>query len=84
MPITENGIKGYDDFSDAEKNILDEIRAAGRLLHDLQARVMAIAVNCEVNTAYDKDAPRWASEGKTDLQKGIACLERAISRPQHF
>ena len=67
-------IKGYRDLSEKEISLMNKIKDAGTLLGLL----------CdELNGLPDLDK-RWLSIGKTDLQKGIMSLVRAVAQPESF
>ena len=67
-------IKGYRDLSQEEIDLMNE------------AKELAVEVGklCDkIYMAVDSDK-RWASTGKTDLQKGFMSIIRAIAKPETF
>ena len=67
-------IKGYRDLSQEEIDSMNEVKAMGRALEDLVARVRA-------TPGVD---PRWVAIGATDLQTGLMALTRSIAKPTFF
>jgi len=68
-------IKGYRELSQKEIDLMNRIEtiglSLGELLEDLR------------NLGSDVDQ-RWVSVGNTDLQKGLMCLTRAVTKPEFF
>lgn len=81
-------IKGYRELSQEEIDLMNEIKEMGPQLQALINKVN------QVNSATDDEdfmelvnrsqAMRWAAEAKTDLQKGLMCLTRAVAKPEFF
>lgn len=67
-------IKGYRDLSQEEIDVMNEIKTKGAEVGELVAKL-------ESMSATDK---RWASIGKTDLQKGFMALTRSVAKPEFF
>jgi len=67
-------IKGYRELSQAEIDLMNEVKGKGAELGDLVARLRA----CE---GLDQ---RWVSIGATDLQTGLMALTRGIAKPSFF
>ena len=67
-------IKGYRELSQAEIDLMNEVKGKGAELGDLVARLRA----CE---GVDQ---RWVSIGATDLQTGLMALTRGIAKPSFF
>ena len=67
-------ITGYRDLTEAEIELMNEVKALSEKVGELVLKVQ---------TTGDIDI-RWASEAKTDLQKGFMCLTRSIARPTTF
>lgn len=67
-------IKGYRDLSQAEIDLMNEVKAEGERLRELTDRIKALPGT----------DPRWLATGVTDLQKGIMCVVRAIAKPTTF
>ena len=67
-------IKGYRDLSQEEIDLMNEAK-------ELASRVGELVEKVNLNKDTDM---RWASIGKTDLQKGFMSLIRAIAKPTTF
>lgn len=67
-------IKGYRDLTQAEIDLMNKAKAMAEQVGQLVAEVQA-------TPGID---PRWAADGKTDLQKGFMSLIRAIAQPTTF
>lgn len=67
-------ITGYHDLTQAEIDLMNEIKSHGIALDRLVGKVRA----CE---GVDQ---RWASIAATDLQTGLMALTRAVARPTSF
>lgn len=67
-------IKGYRELTQAEIDLMNEVKAKGVELGELVEKLM----NAE---GLDK---RWISIGKTDLQTGLMALVRGIAQPKTF
>lgn len=67
-------IKGYRELTQAEIDLMNEVKAKGVELGELVEKLM----NAE---GLDK---RWISIGKTDLQTGLMALVRGIAQPETF
>lgn len=67
-------IKGYRELSQAEIDLMNEIKTKGAELGDLVDKLKAAE-------ATDK---RWVSIGATDLQTGLMALTRAVAKPESF
>jgi hypothetical protein len=68
-------ISGYRELSQAEIDLMNEIKAQGVQLGDLIEKLRSSATNPD---------PRWISIGATDLQKGLMALTRAVAKPTFF
>ena len=66
-------IKGYRDLSQAEIDLMNEIKAKGVELGELVAK-----------RATDGLDQRWVSIGTTDLQTGLMALTRGVAQPTSF
>lgn len=81
-------ITGYRELTQGEIDLINEIKAKGRELAALIDKVN------RVNSVTDDEdfaelvtrsqAMRWAAEGKTDMQKGLMSLTRAVAKPEFF
>ena len=67
-------IKGYRDLSQAEINLVNEIKAKGVELGELVAKLRA-------TEGLDQ---RWVSIGATDLQTGLMALTRGVAQQTSF
>lgn len=92
-------IKGYRDLSQAEIDLMNQIKAKGeelaRLADDIFAHLQdqtVAAMNIKDDgeramelTRIDAATPnRWVSIAKTDLQTGLMALTRAVAQPTTF
>lgn len=75
-------ITGYRDLSQEEIDLMNEIKTKGEELRELHAKMERLAMGGTM--APVRIDPRWLAEGRTDLQKGIMCLVRAVARPTTF
>ncbi|BFN00343.1 hypothetical protein LAJ61_10565 [Moraxella osloensis] len=67
-------IKGYRELTQAEIDLMNEVKAKGVELGELVEKL----INAD---GLDK---RWISIGKTDLQTGLMALVRGIAQPETF
>lgn len=67
-------IKGYRELSQADIDLMNEIKKMGVTIGALVDRLKA-------NQALDQ---RWVAIGTTDLQKGLMGLTRAVAQPTFF
>lgn len=67
-------VKGYRDLTQAEVDLINEIKGVGEQLGELVAKVRA-------TNGIDQ---RWASIGATDLQTGLMALVRSVAQPTSF
>ncbi len=67
-------IKGYRELSQAEIDLMNEIKTKGAELGGLVQKLRA---------AEGLDQ-RWVSIGSTDLQTGLMALTRAVAQPTFF
>lgn len=81
-------ITGYRELSQAEIDLMNEIKAEGARLQTLITTVHAFNEAREP----DPDAPfsmstdplRWLEIARTDLQTGLMALTRAVAAPRFF
>lgn len=81
-------IKGYRDLSQAEIDLMNEVKEHAERTRDLLNRIDR-HIDAQ---SIDPDQPhsvvtlpaRWLAEGRTDLQKGFMCVIRAIAQPTSF
>lgn len=67
-------VTGYRQLSEAEADLMNEIKRKGVELGDLIDKLSA-------NQSLDQ---RWVEVGKTDLQKGLMALVRSVAQPTTF
>lgn len=67
-------IIGYHDLSEEEIALMNRVKTIGPVLELLVKDLSELPET-------DK---RWIAEGKTDLQKGLMSLTRAVARPDFF
>lgn len=67
-------IKGYRDLSQAEIDLMNEIKTKGAELGELVAKLRAT----------DGLDQRWISIGATDMQTGLMALTRGVAQPTSF
>lgn len=80
-------IKGYRNLSQAEIELMNDIKEAGEQLRNLVHRVQM-----HIESQPKPEAPhsqvtspmRWAAIGQTDLQTGLMALTRAVAQPTSF
>lgn len=70
-------IKGYRELSQTEIDLMNEVKNKAVEVGELCEKLMSESGD----NAPDK---RWASIGKTDLQKGFMALTRSIAKPEFF
>jgi len=67
-------ISGYRDLSQAEIDLMNEVKAMGSRIGELVAAL-------QITQGVDQ---RWLSIGRTDMQTGLMALVRSIARPTTF
>lgn len=67
-------ITGYRQLSEADADLMNEIKSKGVELGDLVEKLRSI----------DSIDQRWVSIGATDLQTGLMALVRAVAQPTSF
>jgi len=70
-------IKGYRDLSQAEIDLMNEIKELAEKVSEVVDKVHL------VNAEFQCDI-RWMSIGKTQLQQGFMALIRAVAQPTTF
>ncbi len=82
-------IKGYRDLSQAEIDLMNEVKGEGERLEQLLNKCRAVDV--EVGKTGDREhdevldeASRWRSIAKTHLQQGLMALTRSVAKPGFF
>lgn len=74
-------ITGYRELSQAEIDLMNEIKAKGA---ELQALVEKVNDTNTVIEGDKGDCYRWSSIAKTDFQTGLMALTRAVAKPESF
>ena len=67
-------IKGYRDLSQAEIDLMNEIKKKGEEIGELVS---------QLRSAEGVDQ-RWVSIGATDMQTGLMALVRSVAQPSTF
>ena len=67
-------IEGYRELTQSDIDTMNQIKNTGKLIGGLIE---------DLERQGDLD-PRWLAIGKTDLQKGIMALTRAVAKPGFF
>lgn len=67
-------IKGYRELSQAEIDLMNEIKQKGVELGGMVAKL----------NIQDSVDDRWVSIGATHLQQGLMALTRAVAKPDFF
>lgn len=78
-------IKGYRELTQAEIDLMNEVKAKGAELEELIKKLddNVTSNNLQHGTA-DAEPRRWISIGKTHLQQGLMALTRAVAQPTFF
>ncbi|ULQ47413.1 hypothetical protein JN531_003810 [Flagellatimonas centrodinii] len=79
-------VTGYRSLTADEVALINEVKAEGERLRDLVDRVdrhIQQPGGPSVHPVTTSPA-RWLAEGRTDLQKGLMCLTRAVAAPTTF
>ena len=77
-------IKGYRDLSQAEINLMNEIKGLGAQIEGTVARVTATQTLTNMTPEQLVEARRWTEVAKTNLQIGLMTLTRAVALPTTF
>ncbi len=67
-------IKGYRELSEAEIELMNEVKSQGLVLGELIDKLQAM----------EETDKRWVAIGQTDLQTGLMALTRSIAKPDFF
>lgn len=79
--FTQPKITGYRQLSEADAQLMNEIKAVGNELNMLVLKVQQHAVTQNVPNT---EPGRWASIGRTHFQQGLMALTRAVAQPTSF
>ena len=71
-------ITGYRELTQAEIDLMNEVKAAG-----IQLEVLVEKVRNSMPLTDGRNQ-RWASIGATHLQEGLMALTRAVAKPEFF
>lgn len=76
-------IKGYRELSQAEIDLMNEIKEKGA---EFEVLIKKLRDNqtAEQHGTPDGEARRWISIGKTHFQQGLMALTRAVAKPEFF
>jgi hypothetical protein len=78
-------IYGYRELSQAEIDLINEIKTSGRSLEELVKHVDTYLFSLGVDSGVpDGEARRWLSIARTHFQEGLMALTRAVARPTYF
>ena len=81
-------IKGYRELNQDEIDLMNEIKEAGVRIGALVDKVNRVNSSTDAEDFAElvtrSQAMRWAAEAKTDFQKGLMCLTRAVAKPEFF
>lgn len=78
-------IKGYRELSQAEIDLMNEIKTKGNEVGELIERLSKLHLEeMKTNKEHDPERMRWLAIGKTDLQKGLMALTRSVANPSFF
>lgn len=82
-------ITGYRELSQADIDLMNEIKAKGGELQDLLDKCRAVDVAEGKNGDAEHDArldeaSRWRAIAKTHLQEGLMALTRSVAKPNFF
>lgn len=83
-------INGYRDLTQAEIDLMNEIKAHAEKTRELVERVSYATRKTLGNSAIEQSADaliesmRWQRLAKDHLQQGYMCLTRAVAKPGNF
>ena len=77
-------IKGYRELSQAEIDLMNEIKSKGADLGELVSKLRDNQAAMSVGLLTGPEANRWISIGATHLQQGLMALTRAVAKPDFF
>jgi hypothetical protein len=67
-------IRGYNELSQEQIDLINEIKSMGTSICDM---VSKLKLSLEIDQ-------RWVSIGQTNLQQGLMALTRSVAKPEHF
>lgn len=74
-------ITGYRDLTQAEIDLMNEVKALGELVGACTVKLRTLQFSIGPTNAPD---PRWVSIGEIHLQQGFMALTRSIAKPTTF
>ena len=77
-------IKGYRDLSQAEIDLMNEIKAKAAETGALCDKLAELTTNAPPAAGARRVDGRWVSIGKTQLQQGFMALVRSVAQPDSF
>lgn len=82
-------IAGYRELSQAEIDLMNEIKVHGVMLGELldKCRAVDVAEGKNGDREHDErldEASRWRALAKTQLQQGLMALTRSVAKPTFF
>ena len=81
-------ISGYRDLTQAEVNLINEIKVMANMTSDLINKMEKMNQPRGIDAMLDLPPPRpserWMAIAKTDLQKGHMALVRSVAKPEGF
>lgn len=86
-------ITGYRQLSEKEAALINEIKAEGARLALLIDKIKTHLGEQQAEVAGDDgeerrlgraESPRWLAVGRSDLQRGLMMLTRAVAQPDAF
>lgn len=77
-------IKGYRELSQAEIDLMNEIKEKGVELSLLIEKVNKITDSLSSDVRESAEPYRWSALAKTHFQQGLMALTRAVAKPVFF
>lgn len=81
-------ITGYRELTQAEIDLMNEIKAKGQEFAALLSRAedadCALHTSEKIDSAQYCEATRWRSIAMTHLQQGLMALTRSVAKPEFF
>lgn len=77
-------ITGYRDLTQAEIDLINEIKSHGEALEALVYKLRHYGAEISPTTLPINVDQRWVSIGQTELQIGLMALIRSVAQPDSF
>lgn len=78
-------IKGYRELDQEEIDLMNEIKQKGIELGELVDKVEVQIMNSPGSGMEgNAESMKWKALGRTELQKGLMMLTRAVAKPEFF